>query len=415
MQKTQLRHASGALAAVTLCTLSACGGGSDAPTNAAAATRGTIAVSVATNAAACGLDAVTVTPAKLRLHRDVSATAGAAGWEELQLPATPLNLLQAPGAPAGNAVALGELALPTGLYTQAILVLDVSKTVTARRTGASSDVALETDAALAAGSRLPIDLPVAGGQTLPLVLDLDACNALQPRGAAMAFKPRPRAVPATVNGMGGYLDAAYRAMNARLTAQKSGAIYATAVAHPTTGEFALTRLAPGNYDLVVQAPGAATLVIGSVPVAATGITSVATATAPLAPVASAVSAISGTLAYTALATAPADGTWVAVSQTIPANLAISRPALIVTYRFQPADLDIRTYALQNLPRARLRYAPYQAALPLTPAPIATALGDGHYRVETVASGYGNKTTVASANVDVSAGDASGIDIAITTP
>lgn len=85
-------------------------------------------------APACGVDGITVTLAKLRLHRDANA-------------------------------------------------------------GATADVTLATSARYAAGVRLPVDLKVVEGQALPLVLDMDACAALVPRGAGYVFMPRPRALP----------------------------------------------------------------------------------------------------------------------------------------------------------------------------------------------------------------------------
>lgn len=395
--------------------MSGCGGGgSDAVTPAQPPAKGTIAVSLATNAPACGFDAVTLSLAKVRFHRDVNADAGGAGWEELLLaPDKPVNLIHAPGA-GGSTVALGELALPAGLYTQAILVPAIAAPV-ARRAGTTAAVTFDTPGNYGAGTRLPLDLHVAEGQTSPVVLDLDSCTAVQPRGAGFVFKPRTRAVPASLNGITGYLGLAAQGKLAVVTAQRSGAIHATAVSDPATGAFALTRLEPGNYDVVVQAPGLAAAVIGKVPVTASGYTSVSSATAPLLLPAGDSSAIAGRVTYTAPATVAPDGTWVAVSQTIPANLAIGRTATIVTYRLQSADVDSGVYQVGGLPRGALQYAAYQATLPLALTPLTTQLGNGHFRVETVATGYGNKTSTPSSNVDVSGANAAAIDIAITLP
>lgn len=405
------------LATLTVVTgIGGCGGGGDAVAPAQPAASGTIAVSLATDAPACGFDAINLTIAKLRFHRDVTADANGPGWEELRFaPTRQVNLLHAATAANGSAIVLGELKLPAGLYTQAMLVPAAGVAPVARPAGASADVTLTTSAAFAAGGRLPIDLKVVEGQTLPLVIDADGCAALQPRGTGFVFKPRPRAVPATVNGINGYLAPGASGKLAIVTAQRSGAIYATAVPHPTTGAFTLARLDAGNYDVVVHAPGLAAAVIGKVPVSASGMTSIANATAPLATPATDSSTIEGRVTYTAPAVNAPDGTWVAVTQTIPANLAIGRTAIIVTYRLQATDADSGSYQIAGLPRGRLYYAPYQASQPLSLGPIATQLGDSHYRAESVATGYGNKTSVASNNIDASNGSVSGINIAITLP
>jgi len=76
----------GLIAATTAATiaLSACGGGGDDNTPASSpVTKGTIAVSLMTDAPACGFDAVNVTVSKLCLRQDANTDPNATGWTEL--------------------------------------------------------------------------------------------------------------------------------------------------------------------------------------------------------------------------------------------------------------------------------------------------------------------------------------------
>jgi hypothetical protein len=401
-------------AAVTA--LSACGGGDDGAPASATVTKGTLAIGLMNDAPACGFEAVNVTISKLRFHMDYNAAADASGWTELAFsPAKKINLLHPASVTSGAAVDLGELALPTGIYTQMVVVFDPNTSAaanTVKLAGASTEAPLETAPALAGGIRVPVDLNVQDGQKLNLVFDIDACASVQSRGTTYVLKPRPRMVPAVLNGISGFVDKAVLANSPVITAQQNGGIVATTVPNPGTGEFVLPRLRAGKYDVVVRADGKATGVIGAVPVEASAVTSVATAAAPIPLATSAVSSITGQVTYTAPAAAPDGGTWIMASQTIPANTAVGNAETIVTYRLQPVDLGTGAYTLANLPRSAIQYALYKTSLPLTPAAATTSLGTGRYRVEAVATGYSNKTTTASANVNVGSANATGINIAL---
>jgi hypothetical protein len=403
-----------ATATATAIALTACGGGDDDnAANAPALTTGTIAVNLMNDAPACGFDAVNVTVSKLRFRQDANTDPNAAGWTELTFsPAKKINLLNPASVLSGSTTALGSVELPTGLYTQMALVLDTNAGGTANTVqlaGQTAEIPLETAATVASGIRVPVDLKVGDGQKADVLFDFNACDSIQMRGATYVFKPRPRPVPAVLNGIGGFVDKSTLASNVIITAQKGGTILATTVPNPGTGEFVLPRLPADNYDVVVQANGRATAVIGAVPVAATGFTSVATAAAPIPLLTSAVSTISGQVTYTAPAVAPDDGTWIMATQSISANPAIGNAATTVTNRVQPVDLATGNYTLTNLPRVSVQFALYKPALPLTLAPAATSGGNGRYRIEAWATGYINKTGT-SANINISSGNATGVNI-----
>jgi hypothetical protein len=297
------------------------------------------------------------------------------------------------------------------------LVLDANAGGTANTVkpgGGAVEVALETGAILASdGFRMPIDLVVDSGAKARAVLDFDACNSIQRRAAAYVLKPRARFVPATPNGISGFIDKAVLASSVVITAQQGGAVHATTVPNPTTGEFVLPRLLPGKFDVVIQGKDRAATVIGAVPVDAGGTVAVSTAAAPVTLAASATGTISGQVTYGASKVAPDSGTWVQASQTIAANTTVGNAATTVTYRFQPVDLGSGSYTLTDLPRASVQFALYKPALPLAPAKASTSLGDGRYRVEAVATGYSNTTTTASANVNLSSVSQSGINIELS--
>lgn len=404
------------LAATTMAAtlmLAGCGGGGDDDSAIAApvATKGTLAVSLASDAPACGFDAVNLTVSKLRFRQDFNTDPNAAGWTELSFsPAKKINLLHPASIPAGTTIDLGEASLPTGTYTQMAVVLEAGGN-SVRVTGAAADVALETAATVASGIRVPVDLRVEDGKKLNILFDFNACESIQMRGATYVLKPRPRLVPAIPSGIGGFVDKAALAANLVITAQKGGTILATTVPHPTTGEFVLPRLAADTYDVVVQGNGRATGVIGAVPVAATGITGIGSAAAPIRLATSAVSTISGQVTYVAPAVAPGDGTWIMASQTISADPALGTAATVVTNRLQPVDLATGDYALPNLARASIQFAPYKAGVTPTLVNAATSGGNGRYRIEALATGFINKTG-SSANINVSSGNAPGVNISM---
>ncbi len=404
----------GLVASATAATLmlTACGGGDDdSDTAPAPATQGTVVVSLATNAPACGFDAVNLAIGKLRFRQDANPDPNAAGWTELSFsPAKRINLLHPASTLGGSSTVLGDIPLPTGDYAQMAVVLEPAGG-SLRPAGAASDMPLEIAAATAGNVRVPINLKVEDGKKHELLFEFNACDSVQPRGAAYVLLPRPRLPHPLASGIGGFVDPAALSANIVITAQKGGTILATTVPHPATGEFVLPRLAPDTYDVVVQGNGRATAVIGAVPVAGSAVTRVGSAAAPIRLASSAVSTISGQVTYAAPAATPLDGTWIMASQTISADPAIGNAATTVTNRLQPVDLATGNYTLPNLARASIQYALYKPNQPLTPANAATSGGNGRYRIEALATGYINKTG-SSANINVSSGNAPGVNISM---
>ncbi|TWI65416.1 uncharacterized protein DUF4382 [Pseudoduganella lurida] len=394
--------------------LSACGGGDDDDPPAQEAARGTVLAKLQTGANACGLDAVNVTVSKLRLNTSANAATGDSGWVDLALaPAQRINLIDAATVPGGATTDLGEVSLPAGIYTQARLVLDAAGS-TVRVAGAAADTALTTDASLGSdGIRVPVDVKVDSAGKATLVVDFNGCGSIQRRGSAYVLKPRAAAVQPTLNGIAGFIDKAALASGIVITAQQNGGIFATAVPHPTTGEFLLPRLPANKYDVVIQGRGRATAVIGAVPVEAAAIVAIATAAAPIAPATSATATVSGQVSYAAGKAAPDSGTWVQAAQTIAASINVGNLATPVTYRLQPVDLASGAYTLPDLPRASIQYALYKPALPLALANATTSLGNGRYRIDAVAAGYSNTASTASTSVDINATSPAGINIVLT--
>jgi hypothetical protein len=410
--------------ALAAAALSACGGGSDSPAQSPAATvtKGTISVAALNDAPSCGMSEINVSIARIRFHQDPNATMGASGWSELSFsPSKKVNLLTLASVLSGSTTDFGELSLPTGIYTQMRVVIETATTSnlapnTFRLAGSTATpTTLETPSSLATeGVKIPLDLKIEDGKKANVVFDLDVCNAIQPRAAAYVLKPQARPVPATLNGISGFIDPAVLSSGVVITAQQSGMIAATTVPNPTTGEFLLPRLAAGKYDVVALGKGRTASVIGQVPVDAASIVPVSTSAAPISLTTSTTSKISGQITYTAGKAAPDSGTWVAASQSINAVATVGNPATVITYRFQPVDQATGNYTLTDLPRSSLRYALYKPALPLTLANIATTPVAGHYKVEGVASGYSRVSTfgldskgvpaVVTADVNVSTAD-----------
>jgi hypothetical protein len=365
---------------------------------------------------------INVSIARIRFHQDPNATMGASGWSELSFsPSKKVNLLTLASVLSGSTTDFGELSLPTGIYTQMRVVIETATTSnlapnTFRLAGSTATpTTLETPSSLATeGVKIPLDLKIEDGKKANVVFDLDVCNAIQPRAAAYVLKPQARPVPATLNGISGFIDPAVLSSGVVITAQQSGMIAATTVPNPTTGEFLLPRLAAGKYDVVALGKGRTASVIGQVPVDAASIVPVSTSAAPISLTTSTTSKISGQITYTAGKAAPDSGTWVAASQSINAVATVGNPATVITYRFQPVDQATGNYTLTDLPRSSLRYALYKPALPLTLANIATTPVAGHYKVEGVASGYSRVSTfgldsknapvVTTADVNVSTAD-----------
>ena len=368
-----------------------CGGGSDG----GGPGFGTLGASL-TDSPACGFDAVNVTVVKVRVHKSGSAGDSEEGWTDITLnPPRKIDLLSLTN---GVLTSLGETLLPEGHYTQLRLVLDpntgmtLANSVTPTATGI--ETALATPSAVQSGIKLVHEFDVAAGQRVDVLVDFDACKSIVTRNnGTFALKPVIKVVPFVLNGIKGFVDLASLGSSVMVTAQQNGAIIQTTAPNPTTGEFMLARLDPGNYDVVLTANSRATAVVATVPVASTtSITPISTALAPITlPVSALNNSISGTVTLN-----PASSTAVAFA-TAKQTFGT---APVVTVKFVAAD-DLAvipgTYSL-TLPADAPRFGQYTATLPIALA--AQAGVAGKYTEEASAEGYMTQ----SFNADITAGN-----------
>ncbi|WP_020656550.1 DUF4382 domain-containing protein [Massilia niastensis] len=390
------------LAAVILV---ACGGGGGEKAPAAPAapvsTMGRLAVSL-TDAPACGFDAVNVTVTKVRVHRSEAAAEGDAGWTDITLdPARKIKLLDLNN---GVLEALGQAPLEAGRYTQLRLVLDANASGTANTvvpTAGKNEQPLETPAAVQSGIKLVGGIDVIAGITTDVVLDFDACKSVLPRGRGnYALRPAVKLVPAAANGIAGFISTTLLGRSVQVSAQQDGVIVGATSPNPATGEFVLSRLAPGSYDVVITADNSAASVVAGVPVASIASTTVlSTAGAPIMLAPGIGGSISGAVS---MSPASQEAAYVSAKQSFAAGPT-------VTIRYQGADLASGAYTLANLPVSAPQYATYSAALPLAfSASGATAAGV--YRVEAAAAGHAGK---AVDGVDIKAANRSNLDFILT--
>jgi hypothetical protein len=392
-----------AITAIAASTLVACGGGGGG-TNSQPTTLGTLSVSL-TDAPACGFDAVNVTVNKVRVHQSASAADTDSGWTDITLsPARKINLLNLAN---GTLDALGQTPLAAGHYSQLRLVLDPNTgnglANSVLPSGSSTEQTLDTPSAVQSGIKLINEFDVAAGQRVDLVLDFDACKSVLTKGnGKYALKPVVKVIPTAVNGISGFISTTLLAGHVMVSAQQNGAIVSSTAPNPTTGEFFLARLAPGNYDVVITADDHAAAVVGAVPVASTtSNTALSTAAAPITMATSISGSIAGTVTLT-----PASATeaaYVAAKQSFA-------PGPTVVIKYQGADLATGAYVLGKLPVASPQYAVYSATLPLVfTQNVSTTLGAGKYTVDASAIGY---TTKSIAPVDISVANQSNVNFSL---
>lgn len=404
MRSTSLRtpHLLGGL--VVAATLSACGGGGGGgtPAGAPVSTMGTLSVAM-TDAPACGFDAVNVTVVKVRVNKSATAGEADSGWTDITLAAPKkVNLLTLTN---GVLETLGQTSLEAGQYNQIRLVLDSNASGSANTvlvTGAKAEQPLETPSAVQSGIKLNGSFTVEAGARSDVVIDFDACKSVVARGkTTYALKPVIKMIPAAINGISGFVNTALLANGVSVSAQQNGSIVSATTPNASTGEFFLSRLAPGNYDVVITANNSAAAVIGAVPVASTtSNTALSTAAAPITLPASAAGTIGGTVTMTPPSTTEA--AYVAARQSFAAGPT-------VTIKYQGADLATGAYTIANLPVAAPQYAVYSATLPLAFAAPA-GLAAGTYRVDASATGYTAKSVD---GVNIATANAAGINFTLT--
>lgn len=399
MIQTRSRLAFLAATALSAAILSACGGGGGdaAAPGTPVSTLGTLAVSL-TDAPACGFDAVNVSVAKVRVHRSEGASDTDTGWTDISLhPAKKINLLNLSN---GVLEALGQASLEAGRYTQLRLVLDGNGNSVVPSAG-KTEQPLETPGGIQSGIKLVGNFEVTAGQKTEVVLDFDACKSVLTRGkGSYALKPVVKVVPATLNGISGFVSTALLGRSVQVSAQQNGQIVSATTPDPATGEFRLTRLAPGNYDVVITASDSAASVVAGVPVASSSSTTVlSTANAPILLAPGVTGAIGGTVT---MSPASLDAAYVSAKQSFAAGPT-------VTIKYQGADLASGAYTIAGLPVTAPQFATYSSTLPLAFS-ASSAAPAGRYRVEAAAAGYVGKS---ADNVDIRSANQSNLNFSLT--
>jgi hypothetical protein len=383
------------LASLMVVLMSGCGGGSGGSTSSSSTSGGpgTLGVSL-TDMPACGFDEVNVTVTKVRVHMSSSAADADAGWTDITLsPARKINLLQLMN---GVLDTLGETPLPAGHYTQLRLVLQPNAGANLANSVVPSggvETELVTPSATQSGIKLVHEFDVASGARVDLVLDFDACKSIVVRGnGTYALKPVIKVIPFELNGIKGYVDSALLGSNVIVTAQQNGVIMQTTAPNAQTGEFFLSRVAPGNYDVVFTANGRATAVIAAVPVAsATSIVPISTSGSPITlqlsgtpgtpgpppiPPIPPTRTISGSVTLNPVS--PTTDAYVAAKQTFGTGPTVTVKSMAVD------ELALVGYTL-TLPTGAPQLGQYSATLPIV---LTTQPGlAGLYNVVASASGY----------------------------
>ena len=249
--------------------LAGCGGGGGGISGTGAAD-GTVNFML-TDAPACGFDAVNITIEKLRVHASSTAADGDAGWYEVPVVPTRLDLLTLTN---GVVQSLGQLALPAGRYTQLRLVLaengrDAPWAHSVVPTG-DRETALTTPSARQSGIKLNVGIDVPAGRALDVVIDFDACQSVVKRGNSGQYNLKPKLTVTPVLSEAGYRVVGYvtPAMSAAGTAvsvQSAGVPLKATVPDPQ-GRFVLYPVPLGNHELVVSSAGRVTAVLTGVPV-----------------------------------------------------------------------------------------------------------------------------------------------------
>jgi Domain of unknown function (DUF4382) len=299
-----LLRLSSALALAASFALASCGGGGGGGggIGGTGAAPGTLRLAI-TDAPSCGYDAVNITIEKVRVHQNLNAADGDAGWSDIVLnPARRIDLLTLSN---GVLQELGQVSLPAGKYTQLRLVLAANGAATPLANSVvptgEAETALTTPSAQQSGLKLNTDINVASDQVADFVLDFDACKSVVKRGNSGQYNLKPviSVIPRLSDaGMRvvGYVDASI-AGSATLVSLQSGGNPVKATSPDANGQFVLYPVPAGSYDLVVTSSAHVTAVMTGVPVVLTAYTYVnssATAIAPPA-AASAPRAVTGTV------------------------------------------------------------------------------------------------------------------------
>ena len=286
------QHLKGALCALSVPLIVACGGGTADQT----AGNGTIRYAM-TDAPSCGYDAVNVTVQKVRIHQSATAAETDGGWSEVTLnPAKRVDLLTLTN---GVLSELGQTSLPAGKYTQIRFVLAANDSTNPLANSivptGGTETALKSPSGQQSGIKANVNVDVASNKTIDLVIDFDACKSIISAGKSGQYllKPVLNVTPRYLSGVSGSVDASLVSATTSVSVQQAGVVVKS-TSPDSTGKFLLQPVPPGNYTLVLTSAGKSTLVITSVPVATETVTAVNASTAPLAPSVSASGILNGT-------------------------------------------------------------------------------------------------------------------------
>lgn len=382
---------SSALAIAASFALASCGGGGGGGIGGTGSAQGTLRLAI-TDAPSCGYDAVNITIEKVRVHRNIDAADGDAGWSEIVLsPARRIDLLTLSN---GVLQDLGQTLLPAGKYTQLRLVLAANGTATPPPNSVvptgETETALTTPSAQQSGLKLNTNIDVASDQVADFVLDFDACKSVVKRGNSGQYnlKPLISVIPRLSDaGMRvvGYVDASI-AGSAALVSLQSNGVPVKATSPDANGQFVLYPVPAGTYDLVVTSTGHVTAVMTGVPVVLSAYTYVNSSAAAIAPpaAASAPRAVTGTVtpptatvrALQTLTGGPTiEAAWApvdAVTGAFPLSLPIQAPVRTV-YAANPAALVFAPdtgaagkYTIEAAAAGALKTLPINVTSPVPP-------------------------------------------------
>jgi len=330
-----------------------------------------------TDAPACGYDEVNVTIDSIRVHQSANAVDNDAGWTEIALnPARRIDLLTLQN---GLVEALGETPLPAGKYTQLRLVLaENSQTDPLANsvvpTG-EAETELHTPSGQQSGLKVNMDVDVAVGQAVDVVLDFDACRSVVKAGNSGRYNLKPviTAIPLlTTAGQGvvGYVDPAIAQPDTLVSVQQDGVVVKATVPD-LAGKFTLYPVPAGSYDLVITAEGRATAVMTGVPVDTVAVTNVNSAGVPIVPSVS----IFGAASVAGTVTPP--------TATVRALQSLSGgPTIEVSYAPVDAFSGAFAFTLPLEPPERTAYVPAPASISF----IADLPATGLYTIEATSGG-----------------------------
>ncbi len=243
-----------------------------------------------TDAPACGYDHVYITVSKIRVHTSSSAADGDSGWVDLTPTITGrIDLLSLSN---GVLAELGQVALPSGRYTQMRLVLAANGGLgvqpNAVQPTGGAEVPLTTPSAQQSGIKLDVNIDIPANQVADFVLDFDACKSVVRRGNSGEYNLKPviSVVPRVTDPglrVAGYVDGSAAAAGASVSLQQADGTSVKATTAASDGSFLLYPVPAGTYNLVVVSNGRATMVMTGVPVTSSAITNVSTQTLPITP------------------------------------------------------------------------------------------------------------------------------------